>query len=64
MTVIGWGLTKPRRPDENPDPKYLSKVLLRADVPVPNRSACDAFLGFAGDKGESVFCAGDGKGAP
>jgi secreted trypsin-like serine protease len=62
MTVIGWGLTKPRRPDEDQDPKYLSKVLLRADVPVPERSACETFLGFTGATGESVFCAGDGKG--
>jgi secreted trypsin-like serine protease len=62
MTVIGWGLTKPRRPDEDQDPKYLSKVLLRADVAVPERSACETFLGFTGATGESVFCAGDGKG--
>jgi hypothetical protein len=62
MTVVGWGLTKPRGPDEAQDPKYLSKALLRADVPIPNRNACEAFLGFTGDEGESVFCAGDGRG--
>lgn len=62
MSVIGWGLTTPLRPSEHHDLKRLSKVLLRADVPVPDRSVCDAFLGFAGDKGEAVFCAGDGKG--
>jgi secreted trypsin-like serine protease len=62
MTVIGWGLTKPRRPDEDQDPKHLSKVLLKADVPVPQRSACETFLAFTGAPGDSVFCAGDGKG--
>jgi secreted trypsin-like serine protease len=62
MTVIGWGLTKPRAPNEKPDPKHLSKVLLRANVPVPDRSACEAFLSFGGTPGDSVFCAGDGKG--
>src|SRR5262249_31093642 len=62
MTVIGWGLTKARRPDEDQDPSYLSKVLLKADVPVPQRSACEAFLAYGATSSESVFCAGDGKG--
>jgi hypothetical protein len=64
MTVIGWGLIKPRRPDEQPDSKFLSKVLLRADVPVPPRNVCDSFLNFGGVSTASVFCAGDGKGGP
>ncbi len=62
MTVIGWGLTKPRGPEAKQDRKYLSEVLLRANVPVPHRNACEAFLGFGGAPSESVFCAGDGKG--
>jgi hypothetical protein len=62
-TVVGWGLTRPRRPDEKTDLSSLSKVLLRADLPVTDRGACDAFLGFEGDVStEPLFCAGDAKG--
>jgi len=62
MTVIGWGITKPRQPDEQQDPKLLSKILLRANIPVPHRNVCEAFLGFGGASSASVFCAGDGRG--
>jgi hypothetical protein len=62
-TVVGWGLTRPRRPDDRTDLSTLSKVLLRADVPVADRGACDAFLAFPGNVStEPVFCAGDAKG--
>jgi hypothetical protein len=62
-TVVGWGLTQPRRPDERTDLSTLSKVLLRADVPVADRGACDAFLAFPGNiSTEPLFCAGDGRG--
>jgi hypothetical protein len=64
-TVIGWGVSKPRLPDEQSDPKHVSKTLLRADVPIADRSACDAFLAFPGDVStDPVFCAGDAKGGP
>ena len=62
-TVIGWGVTKPRRPDEHSDSAHISKRLLRANVPIAGRSACDAFLAFpANVSTEPVFCAGDAKG--
>jgi hypothetical protein len=62
-TVIGWGLTRPRRPGQRTELSSLSKVLLRADVPIAGRGACDAFLDFPADAStDSVFCAGDGKG--
>jgi Trypsin/Domain of unknown function (DUF4384) len=64
-TVIGWGVAKPRRPDEQSDSKQVSKALLRADVAVADRSACDAFLAFPGSVStDPVFCAGDSKGGP
>jgi trypsin/uncharacterized protein DUF4384 len=62
-TLVGWGLTRARRPDERSDLASLSKVLLRADVPVADRGTCDAFLAFPGDQStEALFCAGDAKG--
>jgi hypothetical protein len=62
-TVVGWGLTTPRNPDERADLSQLSRVLLRADIPVVDRSACEAFLAFPGSlSSEPLFCAGDGKG--
>ncbi|HEY1245712.1 MAG TPA: trypsin-like serine protease [Hyphomicrobiaceae bacterium] len=62
-TVVGWGLTRPRRPDERTDLSALSRVLLRADLPVADRAACEAFLGFgAGVSTEPLFCAGDARG--
>jgi secreted trypsin-like serine protease len=62
-TVVGWGLTNPRKPDERSDLAQLSKALLRADVPIVSRSACDAFLAFGGTvPTDPVFCAGDGTG--
>jgi hypothetical protein len=64
-TVIGWGMTKPRRPEQQSDAKQVSKALLRADVPVAERSACDAFLAFPGSVStDPVFCAGDSRGGP
>ena len=64
-TVIGWGVTKPRRPDEQSDSKQVSKALLRADVAIADRGACDAFLAFPGSVStDPVFCAGDFKGGP
>jgi hypothetical protein len=62
-TVVGWGLTRPRRPDEKTDLSSLSKVLLRADLPVADRAACDAFVAFPNNVStEPLFCAGDAKG--
>jgi hypothetical protein len=62
-TVVGWGLTKPRRPDERSDLAYRSNVLLKADIPIASRGACDAFLALAGNAPTDVlFCAGDGLG--
>ncbi|MBO0763770.1 MAG: trypsin-like serine protease [Hyphomicrobiaceae bacterium] len=62
-TVVGWGLTKPRQPDEKTDLASLSKVLLRADIPVAERGACDAFLDFPSEVStEALFCAGDSRG--
>jgi secreted trypsin-like serine protease len=64
-TVIGWGVTKPRRPDEHSDAKLVSKRLLRADLPIAERNVCDAFLAFPGSVStDPVFCAGDAKGGP
>jgi secreted trypsin-like serine protease len=64
-TVIGWGVTNPRRPDEHSDSTRISKSLLRADVPIADRGTCDAFLAFPGDvPTEPVFCAGDARGGP
>ena len=64
-TVIGWGVSTPRRPDEQSESKHVSKTLLRADVPIVDRSACDAFLAFPGDVStDPVFCAGDARGGP
>jgi secreted trypsin-like serine protease len=64
-TVIGWGVDKPRRPDEHSTSTQVSKTLLRADIPIAARSACDAFLAFpAGIPTEPIFCAGDTKGGP
>jgi hypothetical protein len=61
--VVGWGLTKPRRPDERSDLAYGSKVLLRAEIPIAGRGACEAFLAFAGSAPtDAIFCAGDGQG--
>jgi hypothetical protein len=62
-TVVGWGLTRPRRPDEKADLSSLSKVLLRADLPVADRAACDAFVAFPDNVStETLFCAGDARG--
>lgn len=64
-TVIGWGITQPHRHDERSDLTLMSKVLVRADVPIADRSACDAFLAFpTGVPTEPVFCAGDARGGP
>lgn len=64
-TVIGWGITQPHRHDERSDLTLMSKVLVRADVPIADRSACDAFLAFpTGVSTEPVFCAGDARGGP
>jgi secreted trypsin-like serine protease len=64
-TVVGWGVAKPRRADEPSDPSLVSKRLLRADVPISDRAACDAFLAFPGAVStDPVFCAGDGWGGP
>jgi secreted trypsin-like serine protease len=62
-TVVGWGLTTPRKPDERADLSQLSRALLSADVPVVDRRTCKAFLAFPGNvPTEPLFCAGDGKG--
>jgi len=64
-TVIGWGITKPRRPDEQSDSTQVSASLLRAEVPIAERHACDTFLAFPGSVSTaSMFCAGDAKGGP
>jgi secreted trypsin-like serine protease len=64
-TVIGWGVTQPRRPDQHSDSTQISKTLLRADVPIADRSACDAFLAFPGSVSTApIFCAGDARGGP
>ena len=64
-TVIGWGVTKPRRPDEQSDSTQVSMSLLRAEVPIAKRGVCDAFLAFPGSvPTDSIFCAGDAKGGP
>jgi hypothetical protein len=64
-TVIGWGVTKPRSPDEHSDSKLVSKRLLRANLPIADRSVCDGFLAFpASVSTDPVFCAGDANGGP
>jgi secreted trypsin-like serine protease len=62
-TVIGWGVTKPRTPDQHSDAALVSKALLRADIPIADRSVCDAFLAFPGGVStDPIFCAGDATG--
>jgi len=62
-TVIGWGVTTPRRQDQQSDSTLVSKALLRADIPIADRRVCDAFLAFPGGVStDPVFCAGDAKG--
>jgi secreted trypsin-like serine protease len=64
-TVVGWGVTTPRRPDQHSDPTLVSKRLLRANVPIADRAVCDAFLGFPGGVATvPIFCAGDARGGP
>jgi hypothetical protein len=64
-TVVGWGVTTPRRPDQHSDPTLVSKRLLRANVPIADRGACDAFLAFPGSvPTAAIFCAGDSRGGP
>jgi len=64
-TVIGWGVTQPRRPDEQSDSTLGSRALLRADIRIADRSVCDAFLAFPGSVStDPIFCAGDAKGGP
>jgi secreted trypsin-like serine protease len=64
-TVVGWGVTQPRKPDQHTDPALVSKRLLRADVPIAARRVCDAFLAFPGIVPTApIFCAGDGNGGP
>jgi trypsin/uncharacterized protein DUF4384 len=62
-TVIGWGITRPRPPDEHTDSTQVSTSLLRAEVPVVERGACNAFLDFPESVStDPMFCAGDAKG--
>jgi hypothetical protein len=57
-TILGWGATLPRTPDDEPAPGSKPRALRQAEVPIVSNKVCNEPQSYDGTILDTMLCAG------